>query len=407
VPKRKPLGVWLYGLRVAELSSARPGQVVCRYTDEALARWPANTPLLSCSLPLGPRPLQAGNFFRGLLPEGRALQALAADANLASYDTFGLLERYGRDVAGAVIVAEQFPGPRPEGVEAYSEETLAAEVANLPERPLAIHDDSELSLAGLADELLLVEMAPGLWGRPLHGRPSTHILKVEDRRYPGMAEMEVACLRLARAVGLTSVNATTRAIGGIPCLIVSRFDRRVVGGDVVRLHQEDSCQALGRDAEADRGRGKYEASGGPRLAEIAALLDRYATDARQELMKLAAAVAFTLLIGNADAHGKNLGFVHGAPGEVQLAPLYDTVPTALWPQLRKTAAMSVNGRNRMATITIGDIEAEARDWPLRPEDARLASTTTVEALLAVQAKGEIPGTLSLFVEQRAKRLLRA
>lgn len=162
-------------------------------------------------------------------------------------------------------MAEQFPGPRPEGVEADSEESLATEVANLPERPLAIHDDSELSLAGLADKLLLVEMAPGLWGRPLHGRPSTHILKVEDRRYTGMAEMEAACLRLARAVGLTSVDATTRAVGGVPCLIVSRFDRRVLGDNVVRLHQEDSCQALGRDPEADRGRGKYEASGGPRL----------------------------------------------------------------------------------------------------------------------------------------------
>lgn len=302
-------------------------------------------------------------------------------------------------------MAEQFPGPRPEGVEADSEESLATEVANLPERPLAIHDDSELSLAGLADKLLLVEMAPGLWGRPLHGRPSTHILKVEDRRYTGMAEMEAACLRLARAVGLTSVDATTRAVGGVPCLIVSRFDRRVLGDNVVRLHQEDSCQALGRDPEADRGRGKYEASGGPRLAEIGALLDRYATDARQELMKLASAVAFTLLIGNADAHGKNVGLVHVGPGEVQLAPLYDTVPTALWPQLRKTAAMSVHGRNRMATITIGDIEAEAQSWPLRSEDARLASKTTAESLLAVLDKEETPEELSLFVQRRARQFL--
>ena len=405
MPKRTPLGVWLYGLRVAELSSARPGQVVCRYTDEALARWPANTPLLSCSLPLGTRPLQAGTFFRGLLPEGRALQALAAEANVASYDTLGLLARFGRDVAGAVVVADQFPGPRPEGVEAYSEETLAAEVARLPEKPLAIHDDSELSLAGLADKLLLVEIGPGLWGRPLNGRPSTHILKVEDRRFPGVAEMEAACLRLARAVGLTSVDATTRVLGGVPCLIVSRFDRRVLGNEVVRLHQEDSCQALGRDPEADRGRGKYEASGGPRLAEIAALLDRYATDARQELMKLAAAVAFTLMIGNADAHGKNVALVHVAAGDVQLAPLYDTVPTALWPQLRKTAAMSVNGSNRMATIGTGDIEAEARSWPLRPEDARLATTNTAEGLLAALDQEGTPEALSLLVERRAKKLL--
>jgi serine/threonine-protein kinase HipA len=220
-----------------------------------------------------------------------------------------------------------------------------------------------------------------------------------------MAEMEAACLRLARAVGLTSVDASTRTIGGIPCLIVSRFDRQVLVDKVVRLHQEDSCQALGRDPEADRGRGKYEANGGPRLAEIGALLDRYALDARQELMKLAAAVTFTLLIGNADAHGKNVGLVHLAPGDVRLAPLYDTVPTMLWPQLRKTAAMSVHGRNRMEAITISDIEAEARSWPLRPEDARLASTTTAEALLVALDREQTPEELSLAIRRRAKRFL--
>ena len=113
MPRRKPLGVWLNGLRVAELSSARPGQVVCRYTDEALARWPANTPLLSCSLPLGPRPLQAGNFFRGLLPEGQPLQALAAEANLASYDTFGLLERFGGTLPEPSSWRNSSPGQGP------------------------------------------------------------------------------------------------------------------------------------------------------------------------------------------------------------------------------------------------------------------------------------------------------
>lgn len=72
-----------------------------------------------------------------------------------------------------------------------------------------------------------------------------------------MAEMEAASLRMAKAVGLTTVDASVDVIADIPCLIVSRFDRETASDDVVRrIHQEDSCQALARDPDAARGFGK-------------------------------------------------------------------------------------------------------------------------------------------------------
>ncbi len=161
-----PLGVWLYGHHVAQLISKRPGEVVCRYTEEALDTWPGGTPLLSCSLPLGPRPLKhAGLYFRGMLPEGQHLQAMAAAANVASYDTFGMLARFGRDVAGAAVIGPEPSEDRPGSVAPYSAEQLANEVAGLEDRPLAIYDDSELSLAGLQNKLLLVSTDEG-WARP-------------------------------------------------------------------------------------------------------------------------------------------------------------------------------------------------------------------------------------------------
>lgn len=96
----------LFGCRVAELSTrGRPGEVICRYTDDARARWPANTPRLSCSIPLVTKAVQAGIFFRGLLPEGTHRHGLADRAGVATCDTFGLLTRYGartmRDDGGA------------------------------------------------------------------------------------------------------------------------------------------------------------------------------------------------------------------------------------------------------------------------------------------------------------------
>lgn len=404
--KREPLGVWLYGSRIAELTSNTPGEVVCRYTSDALERWPLNTPLLSCSLRLTSKRQQAGAFFKGLLPEGQHLQAMAAEARVPTYDTFGLLARFGKDVAGAAVIAHEDPGERPGDVVPYTAADLDEEVASLPERPLGLHDDSELSIAGLQDKLLLVDLGEGRWGRPVHGRPSTHILKVEDRRYPGIAEMEAACLRLARAVDLTTIDATVAAIADAPCLIVSRFDRHVgADGAVTRLHQEDACQALGRDPEADRGQGKYERSGGPSLRQVAALLDLFATDPVAQLLELVRVVAFTVVIGNADAHGKNVGLLHLTPGVVALAPLYDTVPTAQWPNLRRAAAMGVNGNANIEDIRLDDIVAEARSWNLPVGAARETALAAICSIADAVPGVDAPASLSNTIATRADALV--
>ncbi len=405
------LGVWLHGALVAEITSKGPGRITCRYTAETQEDWPGGTPLLSCSLPVSSqRYRDAGTWFRGLLPEGRALQAMADRARVPTYDTFGMLARFGRDVAGAVVIADHDPGPRPGEVEAYTDITLDDEVAGLEDRPLALHGDSELSLPGLQNKLLLVELAGG-WGRPVGGRPSTHMLKVEDRRYPGLVAAEAACLRLAEAVDLTTVDVTVARFAGIDCLIVSRFDRRDVDGRVQRVqrvHQEDACQALGRDPDAQGRRGKYEANGGPSLAEIAELLDRYAPDPLDELCRLVSVVAFTVAIGNADAHGKNLALLHDPPGSIRLAPLYDTVPTTMWPQLPDRAAMRVNARAYLVDVTFDDIVAEAARWRLDPARAEVAALTTLRELrAALDTEADLPDALADRIVDRCDRLLGA
>lgn len=401
----KPLGVWLHGVRIAELTTTGPGDVTLRYSAEAVDRWPGNTPLLSCSLPLSPKRQRAGAYFKGMLPEGQHLQALAARARVSTGDTFGLLARYGRDVAGAAVIAAADPGDRLGEVEPYNEASLSEEVANLDDHPLGVHDDSELSIAGLQNKLLLVADG-GQWGRPVGGRPSTHILKVEDRRFSGLVEMEAACLELARAVGLTTVEVSLHSFAELPCIIVSRFDRRVEGdGTVVRVHQEDACQALGRDPEANRGKGKYENDGGPSLVEIARVLGQWAARPDAEMERLVAAATFTVVIGNADAHGKNLSIVHPTPGEISLAPLYDTVPTALWSKLPDRAAMSINAKTALSAVTLDDIAAEAARWPFPAPRARTTAAETTERLLEALDDHEVPATLEQMIRDRARKLL--
>ena len=166
------LDVWIEGIRAAQLVDAR-SSIRCRYSDEALQRWALNSPILSCSLPLDPRSLDATPFCIGLLPEGQALQTMAANAGLAATDTFGLLARYGRDVAGALVITGEGESPDPSvfGVQFYDSDSLANAVAELDEFPLGAHEDSELSLAEIQDKLLLVKSDDGRWGRPIGGAP--------------------------------------------------------------------------------------------------------------------------------------------------------------------------------------------------------------------------------------------
>ena len=104
------LGVWLDQTQVAELEQPRWPRIRLRYTKEALDGWPQNSPVISCSLPLARTAGDAFPFCLGLLPEGQALATMAAQAGLAANDVFGLLGRYGRDVAGAL--SDRHRGPR-------------------------------------------------------------------------------------------------------------------------------------------------------------------------------------------------------------------------------------------------------------------------------------------------------
>lgn len=174
--RKQPLRCWWGETHVADFVAKSGWDLRCRYTAEALDRWPGNLPLLSCSLPVQARPQDASAFLRGLLPEGANLQAMAALAGVATNDTYGLLARFGRETAGALeIVADEPPPNRTAwSVEPYSEDQLEAEIAGLGPG-LGVRNDTELSLAGLQNKLLLVATGDG-WGRPVNGQPSTHIL---------------------------------------------------------------------------------------------------------------------------------------------------------------------------------------------------------------------------------------
>lgn len=385
--RKQVLHCWLDGMRVAEFTANRGWDLRCRYTSDALDRWPSNTPVLSCSLPVRKQAQDASAFLRGLLPEGNHLQEAASRAGVPTNDTHALLARYGREVAGALVITTEVDVPDTTrwAVEPYTEESLATEIQELGPG-LGLKDDSELSLAGLQNKLLLVRMKKGGWGRPVNGHPSTHILKIDDERFPGLVSAEAAALSIARNVGLGDLDPRIADLGGRECLIVKRYDRALESdGTVTRVHQEDACQAMAVSPDSHRGRGKYEQNGGPSLAQIANLLTIHASDPAAELEQLLRLITFTTLIRNADCHGKNLSFIYEEVGHPRVAPVYDSVPTALWPSLRSTSAMSVAGVVNFDAITPQEILSEAAAWGLGRDAALKTVRDTTEQIRASAA----------------------
>jgi serine/threonine-protein kinase HipA len=185
-----------------------------------------------------------------------------------------------------------------------------------------------------------VRSPSGGYGLPLDGAPSTCILKPEHDKYPELVANEAFGLRLAASAGLEAARAEPLEIGGRPCLYVERFDRTIAGGGrIARIHQEDMCQALGI-VPVD----KYEASGGPSIAAIIGLLRSTGSRrAAADILKLVEAVLLNFLIGNSDAHGKNLALLYDPLAGVRLAPLYDLVSTQVYEDLEPSLAMRIGG----------------------------------------------------------------
>lgn len=356
------LAVWLHGTWVATIDSARR-RVRLTYTDEARGLYAPGTPVLSLSLPVRAERFPQGivrPFLDGLLPEGESRRVIARAVGVDAEDTYGLVRALGRDCAGAIVIqpVEESAPPPSTAVTAdpLSDEELADLVRNLRNAPLGAGGRVRVSLAGVQEKLLLTRMPDNTWGRPVDGTPSTHILKPEIAAYPNTIENEAFCMRVAKHLGLRVANVETTEVAGRKLIVVERYDRMVQpDGTVERIHQEDFCQATGARPEH-----KYQQDGGPPLKRIAEIVA--AVTVRGSLERLLQAVTLNTLVGNGDAHAKNLSLLHERSGVLQLAPIYDVMCTLTYDDDR--LAMYVDDVHRTNRVTTQRLANEAASWGL-------------------------------------------
>ena len=321
----------------------------------------AGAPALSVTMPLREEPWTGAvvrNWFCNLLPEGAVRQAIVQRMRIPHDDDFALLAAIGGECAGAVSLRVPGAGQAVADVGETDLETvlfLQGDLGGEGSWALA-GTPMRLSLAGAQDKLAVVAEADGRLRLPHRGEPSTHILKPDSRRFRGLRDAQALGLALALAVGLDVADGRLVDVLDRPALLIERYDRfRTSDGTLHRLHQEDFCQALGYPDGL-----KYEARGGPGLAACSALVRRLALGpaAVQGLLDW---VVFNVLIGNADAHAKNLSLLCDREGRRWLAPLYDLVPTVYLPEslVDRTPAMRIGAAARIDQVGAGDWAAFA------------------------------------------------
>jgi len=327
---------------------------------------------ISFSMPLQEAPYAdriARPFFSGLLPDEGARQRLAGALGISAGNAFGLLEVIGGECAGALSLypaGQTPPSSDDDGVEALSPARLEEILGKLRERPLLGGEEGvRLSLAGAQDKLAVCVDGEAI-GLAKGGRPTTHILKPFIQALDGTVENELFCLRLAARLKLPVPKVEMRRSGAIPFLLVERYDRsQHKDGTITRLHQEDFCQALSVPPEL-----KYEEEGGPGTERSLDLIDRATARPAADRLAFIRMLIFHYLVGNADAHGKNYALLYRSKTP-DLAPLYDVVCTAVYPQLAKKIAMAIGGRSIPDTIQL-------KHWLTLVPDTRAAQRLLIK-----------------------------
>jgi serine/threonine-protein kinase HipA len=355
------LAVRMNGLLVGELTKSSSGALVFNYIPEWLGTGGARP--ISLSMPLRHKAYSGEavfNFFDNLLPDNKQIRGrIQARFKAPTSHPFDLLSAIGMDCVGAIQIVPKDAPPKDvhciEGV-ALTNIQIAQTLNNYRMAPLGMveeyGDEFRISIAGAQEKTALL-WKENAWNRPLGATPTTHIFKLPIGKieYSGMdlsesCENEWLCLKVADAFGLPVCHAEVATFEGTKVLIVERFDRRQDNGWIMRLPQEDMCQALGVSPNI-----KYENDGGPGIESIMRFLLQSHDAKHDRAIFFKSQVLFWLLAG-IDGHAKNFSVFIEPEGRFRMTPLYDIIsahPLLADKQLQVKKikmAMAFVGRNR-------------------------------------------------------------
>jgi serine/threonine-protein kinase HipA len=374
--------VLLDGKEIGRVHSGARNRLTFVYDDEwrnAEGAYP-----LSLSMPLaakehGRAAVEA--FLWGLLPDNeRVLDRWATKFQVSARNVFALISHVGEDCAGAV----QFVTPdrldairsgREDKVEWLDEADIARRLKTLRNDHAAWRlpsDTGQFSLAGAQPKTALL-FQNGRWGVPSGGLPTTHILKPPTGHFDGHAENEHLCLALAQQLGMPTAQSKVMRFDEEIAIVIERYDRQQIGNQIICVHQEDVCQALGILPTK-----KYQNEGGPGVPKIIELLRTYSTDRDADIETFVDALAFNWFIAGTDAHAKNFSLLLSGP-YIRLAPLYDIasiLPYEEFDSRKIKLAMKIGGEYKLDQIG-------RRQWQKFAQETRLDADKLIGRLTSM------------------------
>ncbi|GAA2414271.1 HipA domain-containing protein [Streptomyces glaucosporus] len=292
--------------------------------------------------------LRLPRWFSNLLPEGPLREWIADDRGVSLDREMELLAQVGHDLPGAVQVLPA-EGPDdgwewPEGLESGM-------------RPGGSHgfpSDSpwRFSLAGVALKFSMLARGDRLTV-PAAGEYGDWLVKFPDYRHPDVPRNEFTMMSLAGDVGLDvpDVRLLHRdELDGLPdrmwpndevwAYAVRRFDR-CADGTRAMVHIEDFAQVRDKYPQD-----KYQST----FETVAAV--SYRGHDLESLRETVRRIAFSVTIGNGDAHLKNWSLIYRDRRVPSLAPVYDLVSTVPYAPADEPEDMGLKfgGSKRFETV---------------------------------------------------------
>ncbi len=302
-------------------------------------------------------------FFDNLLPEEGARALLAKDININSADSFGILSITGAESAGAItlVTDEQswVQAINNGSVIELTTEELNTRINNLPNLPLNNKESKRMSIAGAQHKMLIVMDNDAMY-EPNGAMPSIHILKPLHTLpdvYWQSVRYEWFVMSLAKKLELNTPDVQVCYFPK-PAYIIERFDRKGSYPKQSRLHALDGCQLLGLSKSA-----KYSQS---TVAQLRAFSEKVRAKGQAKIT-IFRWVIFNALIGNTDAHLKNLTCLFDENG-MALSPMYDLLSTAIYEKeglhLNAELSQPIGNATTLAVLTREDIFAFAKEFDL-------------------------------------------
>ncbi|TWX64220.1 HipA domain-containing protein [Colwellia sp. C1TZA3] len=320
------------------------------------------------------RPIQ--HFFDNLLPEENARILLAKDLGVKDkLDTFMLLEKSGKESAGALTITSEDILLPERSMAHLTYDELNSRIQNLPKSPLNNQNTKRMSLAGAQHKMLVIMQGDDIC-EPNLSMPSTHILKPKHSvpdEYWQTTMNEWFVMTLAKAVGL-DVPPVRILYTPEPVYIIERFDRQGEFPEHQRVHIIDACQLLGVDKLA-----KYPMS----TVETYKKVIEASRPKGKTIQRLYQWVLFNLLMGNGDAHLKNMSFYQVGDGSV-LSPFYDLLSTAIYAPphdtLNEGLSIAIGGKERFGDVEYADLVVFASEIGLPIKVMKKVTSTMVSKI---------------------------